>query len=526
MSEMIPDGADKLEIAYENDAAASFLAIKGHGEMLEYQVLMLGHNRIRHVVPVDVIRKENVTCFYYNITSRISLAFHLKRQKFNREAFLKMLLNIASAVDEAGGYLLTDSNFIFDPEYIYINPETLEPDLIYIPAVMDDGGGARLAAFVSDLVLLHINVSRFDSGNFVQRILASVKSEIFNIKEFIILLNELLYGQEPRDRDTAEQGNETGDMHGARDIRGIQNSRSFGTRRNMQNAGEARGIPGVKEDRKKKDFAAPVWNKKEEKKVSNDRTMKKVNEKVSKTKWLPALAVLAQFIMGVVIYRCRGFLAGLGDDPAATYVAVAMIVLAVEVFLFKKLKDAGKDSFDKAGELRDFNGQRDDIKKTPVPGAEPISEGLADRDRPGALGGAHLYPDGRAYEEASASAASSRDISGPTACKTELLGCYAKGARVLKSTGSPGGDEDIYIDKDDFIIGRLSGYVDHVLANNAVGKLHAQMTRRNGVCYVRDLNSVNGTFINNRRIESNKDVELKNNDKLQLANSEFVFIND
>jgi len=97
--------------------------------------------------------------------------------------------------------------------------------------------------------------------------------------------------------------------------------------------------------------------------------------------------------------------------------------------------------------------------------------------------------------------------------------------RVLKSTGNHSGDEDIYIDKDDYIIGRLSGYVDHVLMNNAVGKLHAQMICRNGACYVRDLNSVNGTFVNNKRIDSNKDVELKNNDKLQLANSEFVFIN-
>ncbi|MGI6668121.1 MAG: FHA domain-containing protein [Acetivibrionales bacterium] len=35
---------------------------------------------------------------------------------------------------------------------------------------------------------------------------------------------------------------------------------------------------------------------------------------------------------------------------------------------------------------------------------------------------------------------------------------------------------------------------------------------------------MNGTYINDIRIESNKEYELKENDKLQLANSEFVLV--
>ena len=99
-----------------------------------------------------------------------------------------------------------------------------------------------------------------------------------------------------------------------------------------------------------------------------------------------------------------------------------------------------------------------------------------------------------------------------------------KGVRLLKSAGRQDGDADIMIDKDDFIIGRLADHVDHVLKNNAVGKLHVQLIYRNGACCVKDLNSVNGTFINDKRIESNKEYVLKNDDRLRLANSEFMFI--
>jgi hypothetical protein len=107
--------------------------------------------------------------------------------------------------------------------------------------------------------------------------------------------------------------------------------------------------------------------------------------------------------------------------------------------------------------------------------------------------------------------------------KTELLGRHAKGVRVLKSAGKRAEEGDIVLDRDDFIIGRLTGHVDHVLNNNAVGKLHAELLNRNGVSYVKDLNSMNGTFINNNRIESNKEYELRANDLLRLANSEYIF---
>ena len=35
---------------------------------------------------------------------------------------------------------------------------------------------------------------------------------------------------------------------------------------------------------------------------------------------------------------------------------------------------------------------------------------------------------------------------------------------------------------------------------------------------------MNGTFINNTRIESNKEYELRDNDRLRLANCEYVLV--
>jgi len=493
MAQIVSKHLSNMEFSYESDAAASFLVIKSNAEVLEYQALMLSHNHIRHVIPVDVIRKEGVTCFFYNITSKISLEFYLSRQKFNRDEFLRLLLHITSAVNNSAGYLLEDSNFIFNPEYIYINPETMEPALIYFPAPLEDGSGTQLTGFVSDLLLHHINADGFGSGNFVQRILASIKSEVFNTKAFIALLSELLYVQDTKEQHVTLEEHEMHEMQNKKDMMDRNYKKDKKNREHMYG---------------RKDPDMPVGNKKEAKCDKNNNG--------KRTQYFSLFALLIQIVMGGVIFLCRDFLNNIGDNPTTTYVAVGMIVLAVEVLLFKRLNAAKLINLNAAKECSAIDEQKeiarlDDNANIVCPKNYDHSNSLN-------------Y--GKISEEASDSTAAQANTPSRASCKTELLGCYVKGVRFLKSTGNQKDDEDIFIDKDDFIIGRLTGYVDYVLMNNAVGKLHAQLTYKNDTCYVKDLNSVNGTFINNKRIESNKDFELKSNDKLQLANSEFIFINE
>ena len=114
----------KLKFSYESDTAASFLVIQYDAKVAEYQLRMLERNRVKYVISPEMVIKEGRACFYYNITSMISLAFFLERQKLSREEFLRLLLYISSSVNDSLGYLLDPESFIFNMEYIYINPET------------------------------------------------------------------------------------------------------------------------------------------------------------------------------------------------------------------------------------------------------------------------------------------------------------------------------------------------------------------------------------------------------------------
>ncbi len=503
MAQIAAKDSYEMEMLFESDAAASFLVIKCNAKVLEYQALMLEKNKIRHVVPVNVLRKEGVTCFYYNITSKISLSFFLNRRKLGKGEFLRLLLHIVAAVGDSAGYLLSDTNFLFGSEYTYINPETLEPALIYVPASLEESEGIALQSFVSDLVLQHINVDGFGSGNFVQRILAAVTSETFNIKGLITLLSELLYGQDQGEYAAGAAAPDSDRKHCVDHLT---------KNKIMEKAGKWRKKTEEDYDGKTNSRKEAAGDEASEGKAAANKTVE------------IALAILVQIVAAGAIYLCRKFINNSGNNSIATYAAMAMVVLAVEVLVFKRLTDAKLIKL-KTGQESIMSEEQ--IKQAYIGAASAATEAASmtaavpavQTERSSMTAAVPAVQTERSSMTAAVPAAQTERAS----CKTELLGVHMKGVRLLKSAGRQDGDADIMIDKDDFIIGRLADHVDHVLKNNAVGKLHVQLIYRNGACCVKDLNSVNGTFINDKRIESNKEYVLKNDDRLRLANSEFVF---
>lgn len=85
-------------------------------------------------------------------------------------------------------------------------------------------------------------------------------------------------------------------------------------------------------------------------------------------------------------------------------------------------------------------------------------------------------------------------------------------------------NEIIVIDKPVFRIGKEKQCVDFVVTNNAtISRSHADIISKNGRYYVFDIQSKNRTYINNRVLPSEKEIEISNDDVLKLANEEFLF---
>lgn len=85
-------------------------------------------------------------------------------------------------------------------------------------------------------------------------------------------------------------------------------------------------------------------------------------------------------------------------------------------------------------------------------------------------------------------------------------------------------EERILIQMNDFKIGKRSGENDYVVTNNqAVSGKHAEIFVEDDVVYIKDRGSLNGTFVNGKRLAKDEERKLVNNDKVKLADEEFIF---
>ena len=82
---------------------------------------------------------------------------------------------------------------------------------------------------------------------------------------------------------------------------------------------------------------------------------------------------------------------------------------------------------------------------------------------------------------------------------------------------------DFQIEGDSFLLGKNSEQVDGVISADGVSRLHARISRKENKYFIEDLNSTNGTFLNDVALEYREPHELKANDKVRFAAEEYIF---
>lgn len=133
--------------------------------------------------------------------------------------------------------------------------------------------------------------------------------------------------------------------------------------------------------------------------------------------------------------------------------------------------------------------------------------------------GDHAYDEDKTYimEENQTNIASEND-------KTDLIGDIQSFQNLSPVLIRMLTEEVIKINKPVFRIGKEEGCVDYIVTNNAtISRSHADIISRGGKYFVFDLRSKNKSYINNRVVPAEHEVEIFNGDVLKLSNEEFLF---
>ncbi len=97
-------------------------------------------------------------------------------------------------------------------------------------------------------------------------------------------------------------------------------------------------------------------------------------------------------------------------------------------------------------------------------------------------------------------------------------------SKVLYAKSKDAGIEAAFrIDQPRFVIGRKKSVVDGLMPNNpSLGRAHCEIVKENNQFYVSDLGSVNGTYVNSKRLIPGERAELHDGDVLRLSNSRLL----
>ena len=601
----------QIQISYENMGSSSYLAaaFMDPAQLVHYQLEMLAANEIRHFLPVTkrVMNGESVA--YYNISSKIALSQILGRRKLSKHELILLLQGFLSAAEDGEQYQLPESGLVMEPDYIFMDPSSMEPSFLYLPVSVPQEKG------IKELILSLVMEGKIEltGDNFVQVLLEAVNKQPFQLDDLKQALGQdagmpVRQGmQQASSMSFAQPARQTSSMSSAQPLQQtppMPSAQPLGQTPSMPSGPMAKGkaasggpFPASK--------PSPKKNKKEKGKAAANEVAASTEEdgfdaEKAKKKFLIPQAVIMVAVAALVSFGA--FTDETGGIAIKNILAVVLILAVTEVILYREAyvnsrnKGAKKASASKAGKKTENAGKAKPSapagfggKAAPKP---PVSSGFGGSagSRPSGFGenaapkssvpsgfGGNAAPKpsipsgfgGNAAPKPSAPSGFGTGAAHPvqpaapfgqrpqqpqfqqpqqalsgyqpqqvpvtpsyagmapasgSGDETELWDGTQNGMSVYLEYYENGQLSRIPLDKPSVLIGRLKGQVDFAVANPKVGKIHAEFINQNGLIYVKDLNSKNGTYINGngQRIGNNVPYPLSNNDRITLADSEFT----
>ncbi len=484
----------ELIVDYEAVAGRNYLVLTKEQfrreELIAFQVEMIINNNITGVVPLELREKNNNLKLYYHLSGLTSLANYFKRQKVSKQEFAAYLNQIAGIISASSNYLLNDNGFILDEEYIFIKPTSKEVFLVYLPIEVKSDVNSSFKEFVTKLLTNTATIATQD--NYVQLLLGLLRGEEFKLTDFQNELQSLVRAE----------GNElTEKKFSSLPQAIITDAKSVSAKLEALPLEPSLQKPvSVRPDLEKPMAERLASPRPVETKILTSGTTA-VKQITLRTKLLTALAVSLAIMAWVVNRNFTGFKL---SAPNGKH-----ILITVGVFLLAGLLLGGTLFVLYRGKTGKRQGKASKGPALKTEAAKSAPEG-AFNQRPTPV-----------QEDVAAGFSDIPD-------ETVLLADGADETVMLGKSFCPTltsltTNQVIFIDKPVLIIGRNQETCDRVVEDKSVGRAHAEIKLLYGTYYISDLDSRNGTFINGKQLVSNKQYQLRENDKVAFANNEFIF---
>lgn len=458
-----------MEITYRRNLQKSYMCVKEQEKSAEeYELNMLEAEQVPYLLKMEIVETDGEISYLYDISGKQQIEDYLSGKKMDYEMFWKVLLSIKELCFVLQDYLLRETGICLKAEYIYVN--------------LGDGS-------------LYFTYLPFWRENFQEA--------------FGRYMEQILRIIDHQDQAATELAYQVYQMSMMKNI-------------SIQKILEA----SVKREKEENQHKKPEWNykdlewnhkepecenileqKKEENELEDRKGWDRIWEYIRvRAEQIPWMSRFFSLLVKVPEEKSRNGWFFKENPPK-----------------LKLQKKPLKESFEKKGVFKERFSDRM-FTKGILPKENCLQrQGKKEEQRRDNFISEQHRSKKKAVSEKNI-LVEKEDLSEiGTAYPTEILGlCIQEPVGKLIYQGIHG-CKDILVAREEILIGKNKDQAEGVIEAEGISRLHARISRREGVYYLEDLNSTNGTYLNGEPIAYHQQRRLCKNDRILFGAEEYLF---
>lgn len=475
-----------MEFKLIRDGFRNYLQVEGiEVKEEQYETQMLLKNDLSHFLKLEIRGINQNRSYCYCVNSKQSLRRVLDLKAMEYEELKDILMGILSALKQLKEYFLKEDRAILNLDTIYLELGKKEVSLCYVPGY-DENIGLQLKNLMEQLmdVTPHTDQKAVVLVYGLYRITRQENYTLQDLENFMFQVGE--------ERKESKGKNESKEKR----------NRQYG--RNQQILDELFGSV-QKEEREENSEKKAAWMEegenflygKKEKKVRTKREKEEFeNEEVEseryhrkRGKWW-YIALVFDLVVGVCITYLMVLLMsrGLNSKGVAGLGLLTLGFFGMSFFAARKEED-----------LRE---EEEEMQKAILQSEQEKEEVWYEEED-------------SFFEEKQEKEYEVENLRSESENQNKTTVLYEESVPKLISLGRK--EEQIILDHFPFIIGSRKDTSDYAIMEKGVSRMHADISFEDGVYYITDLNSTNGTFLNEKEIEPGTTVPLKEGDEIRIA---------
>ena len=481
---------------YKRDVSHNYLILREEEKVntASYQVRMLTGNVIPSILKCRLQGLDGNLLFYYDITSRQSLASFYEQRKFHRKDLHMLFCGFIRVMEEMAEFLMNTDQLLLCPEYIFLDIEKREVKFCCLPDYHHpiQEQFRELTEYLLPR-LDHEDSQAVSMGYGVYRKAMETGFQLEHIKE-AIYQNREVTGKNDNKDSAQKQGQKPPENN-------LDGADNFG-----EKIQEKADVSHLLET----DVENKTSKRKKDKKKEESDSQKSSNE------WTGALLCVftAAVLIILLILRYLGYLPGI---PAEAIFGGAIILLALAAFLSwtaekkkqkkqmsaewrQKVKRELDDTYESSSEKRRTERSSEDLYE-----ADSVQEKMPEWGD-----GKYKMPEQTGETE--------------NYGETVVLSAGQTEGPASLVSREPGELATIYLDRDLMVIGKMENAADAVISLPTVSRIHAKIRKADDEYYLSDLNSRNGTSVNGRLLKTGEEYQLQDEDQVEFAQARYIFL--